>query len=179
MGLALVPGIADKHVHHLLSLGRARLTLGEEPSLHDQVRDKWECRIFASANALVCVTKDEQNALEKLYPNVEKNKTVIIPYGMTPMSSRPGQVMPTITYAGRVADSRKGVPVFLDALELLLSATPPFSYAHNRRISAEAFSVEHLSAETRLVKKLSRPVESKCGAPLTGRLCPSCTAVAR
>jgi hypothetical protein len=35
--------------------------------------------------------------------------------------------MPTITYVGRVADSRKGLPIFLDALELLLSAElPPF-----------------------------------------------------
>jgi hypothetical protein len=35
--------------------------------------------------------------------------------------------MPTITYVGRVTDSRKGLPIFLDALELLLSADlPPF-----------------------------------------------------
>ncbi|MBC7947443.1 MAG: glycosyltransferase [Chitinophagaceae bacterium] len=33
--------------------------------------------------------------------------------------------MPTITYVGRVADSRKGLPIFLDALELLLSADLP------------------------------------------------------
>jgi glycosyltransferase involved in cell wall biosynthesis len=92
VGLALVPDIADKHVHHLLSLGRVRLALGEEPFPNDQVRDEWECRILASANALVCVTKDEQNALERLYPDVAKNKITIIPYGIDPdiFSPRPG-----------------------------------------------------------------------------------------
>jgi glycosyltransferase involved in cell wall biosynthesis len=92
VGTALVPNIANKHVHHLLSLGRVRLALGEEPSSHDQDRDEWECRIFASANALVCVTKDEQNALVELYPDVAKDKVTIIPYGIDPdiFSPRPG-----------------------------------------------------------------------------------------
>jgi glycosyltransferase involved in cell wall biosynthesis len=92
VGLALVPDIADKHVHHLLSLGRVRLALGEEASSHDQARDEWECRIFASADALVCVTEDEQNALERLYPDVAKHKVTIIPYGIDPdvFSPRPG-----------------------------------------------------------------------------------------
>jgi glycosyltransferase involved in cell wall biosynthesis len=92
VGLALVPGIADKHVHHLLSLGRVRLALGEEPSSHDQTREEWECRIFASADALVCVTKDEQDALERLYPDVPTHKVIIIPYGIDPsiFSPRPG-----------------------------------------------------------------------------------------
>jgi glycosyltransferase involved in cell wall biosynthesis len=82
VGLALMPVIADKHVHHLLSLGRVRLTLGEEQSSHDEMRDEWERRIFASADALVCVTEDEQNALERLYPDVAKHKVTIIPYGI-------------------------------------------------------------------------------------------------
>jgi glycosyltransferase involved in cell wall biosynthesis len=92
VGLTLVPAIADKHVHHLLSLGRVRLALGEEPSSHDRTRDEWECRIFSSADALVCVTKDEQDALEKLYPDVATHKVIIIPYGIDPtiFSPRPG-----------------------------------------------------------------------------------------
>lgn len=92
VGLALIPGIADKHVHHLLSLGRLRLALGEEPSSYDQARDEWECRILASANALVCVTEDEQNTLERLYTDVAKHKVTIIPYGIDPndFSPRPG-----------------------------------------------------------------------------------------
>jgi glycosyltransferase involved in cell wall biosynthesis len=92
VGLALVPSIADKHVHHLLSLGRVRLALGEEPSSHDRVREEWECRIFTSADALVCVTKDEQDALERLYPDVATDKVNIIPYGIDPtiFSPRPG-----------------------------------------------------------------------------------------
>lgn len=51
--------------------------------------------------------------------------------------------MPTITYVGRVTDSRKGLPIFLDALELLLSADLPLFRA---RIvgggPAEALAVE-------------------------------------
>jgi len=84
VGVALVPDIADKHIHHLLSLGRVRLELGEEPSPHDQARDTWECRILASADALVCVTQDEQLALERLYPDAAKHKIAIIPYGIDP-----------------------------------------------------------------------------------------------
>lgn len=91
VGLALVPDLADKHVHHLLSLGRVRLDLGEEVFSHDQSRDEWECRIFSSADALVCVTKNEQDALERLYPNVAKQKVTVIPYGIDPdvFSPRP------------------------------------------------------------------------------------------
>jgi glycosyltransferase involved in cell wall biosynthesis len=92
VGMALLPGIADKHVHHLLSLGRVRLELGEERTLHDPMRDGWECRIFASADALVCVTQDEKDALERLYPDVAKHKVTIIPYGIDSddFSPRPG-----------------------------------------------------------------------------------------
>jgi glycosyltransferase involved in cell wall biosynthesis len=92
VGLSLMPDIADKHIHHLLSLGRVRLALGEEPSPHDQAREEWERRIFTSANALVCVTEDEQNALERLYPDVAKHKVTIIPYGIDSevFSPRPG-----------------------------------------------------------------------------------------
>ncbi len=51
--------------------------------------------------------------------------------------------MPTITYVGRVADSRKGLLIFLDALELLLSADlPPFRARIVGGGLAEAASVE-------------------------------------
>lgn len=51
--------------------------------------------------------------------------------------------MPTITYVGRVADSRKGLPIFLDALELLLSADlPPFRTRIVGGGQVEAASVE-------------------------------------
>jgi D-inositol-3-phosphate glycosyltransferase len=92
VGLALMPRIADRHVHHLLSLGRVRLELGEEPSPHDKDRDEWECRILASADALVCVTEDERSTLERLYPDVPKQKVTVIPYGVDPdvFSPRPG-----------------------------------------------------------------------------------------
>lgn len=51
--------------------------------------------------------------------------------------------MPTITYVGRVTDSRKGLPIFIDALELLLSADlPPFRARIVGGDPAEAASVE-------------------------------------
>jgi glycosyltransferase involved in cell wall biosynthesis len=102
VGLALMPSIAEKHVHHLLSLGRVRLELGEESSPQDQVRDEWERRIFASANALVCVTKDEKEALERLYPDVAQNKITIIPYGIDPdvFSPRPGDAYDFLRRSG-------------------------------------------------------------------------------
>ncbi|WP_321472891.1 glycosyltransferase [uncultured Paludibaculum sp.] len=82
VGLAFVPCLADKHVHHLLSLGRVRLALGEERSPHDKARDESECSIFASADALVCVTNEEREALERFYPDVARDKVTIIPYGI-------------------------------------------------------------------------------------------------
>jgi glycosyltransferase involved in cell wall biosynthesis len=92
VGLAIVPAVAKHHVHHLLSLGRVRLELGEEPSPYDGCRDEWECRIFASADALVCATKDEKSALERLYPNVAVRQVTTIPYGIDAevFSPRPG-----------------------------------------------------------------------------------------
>lgn len=57
--------------------------------------------------------------------------------------------MPTITYVGRVADSRKGLPIFLDALELLLSADLPlFRTRIIGGASAEAESVQQVLRQT-------------------------------
>jgi glycosyltransferase involved in cell wall biosynthesis len=78
-----MPGLAKQHVHHVLSLGRTRLELGEESSLHDEVRDEWEKTIFSSANALVCVTEEEKNSLMRLYLNVKTHAVTIIPYGIS------------------------------------------------------------------------------------------------
>lgn len=51
--------------------------------------------------------------------------------------------MPTISYVGRVADSRKGLLIFLDALELLLAADlPPFRVRIVGGAPAEAAFVE-------------------------------------
>ena len=57
--------------------------------------------------------------------------------------------MPTITYVGRVADSRKGLPIFLDALELLLAAdVPPFRVRIVGGAPAEAAFVEQTIHQT-------------------------------
>jgi len=57
--------------------------------------------------------------------------------------------MPTITYVGRVADSRKGLPIFLDALELLLTADlPPFRVRIVGGAPAEAAFVEQTLHQT-------------------------------
>lgn len=65
--------------------------------------------------------------------------------------------MPTITYVGRVTDSRKGLPIFQDALELLLSADLPLFRA---RIvggaSAEAASVEQSLSQSNACREALR-----------------------
>jgi Glycosyl transferases group 1 len=43
---------------------------------------------------------------------------------LTEMSSTADRVTPTITYAGRLRDSRKGIELFFDALELVWAARP-------------------------------------------------------
>lgn len=69
--------------------------------------------------------------------------------------------MPTITYVGRVTASRKGLPIFLDALELLLSADlPPFRARIVGGASAEAASVE----------QTIRQADACCEALGTGRI---------
>ena len=73
--------------------------------------------------------------------------------------------MPTITYVGRVADSRKGLPIFLDALELLLSADlPPFRARIVGGASAEAASVDQAIRQADVAVKRSKLAGSRFGA---------------
>lgn len=66
--------------------------------------------------------------------------------------------MATITYAGRITDSRKGLPIFLDALELLLAADlPPFRVRIVGGAECEAVSVEHT---IRRIDACSEAIES-------------------
>ncbi|WP_321472890.1 glycosyltransferase [uncultured Paludibaculum sp.] len=58
--------------------------------------------------------------------------------------------MPTITYVGRVVDSRKGLPVFLDAVELLLAADlRPFRVRIVGGSAQEAALVETMTSQSR------------------------------
>ena len=69
------------HIHHILSLGRARLALGEEAHPSDQPRDAGEIEVFTHADRLICVCRDEHLTLTKLYPEIDASKGHIIPYG--------------------------------------------------------------------------------------------------
>jgi glycosyltransferase involved in cell wall biosynthesis len=77
--LALEAGMKP-HVHHILSLGRVRKELGEEPHPSDFSRDEGELEVFNQATRLVCVCNDELTSLQRLYPEVDSTKAVIIPY---------------------------------------------------------------------------------------------------
>src|SRR5437660_12079555 len=81
-----------------------------------------------------------------MWPNI---KSPLFPMASTPTTSHLGPAMATITYVGRVADSRKGLPIFLDALELLLSADlPPFRARIIGGAPAEAASVEQAVSQS-------------------------------
>jgi Glycosyltransferase Family 4 len=67
-------------VHHILSLGRVRRELGEEPHPMDEARDAGELRVFAAATRLICVCNDELASLRRLYPEIDPSKAVVIPY---------------------------------------------------------------------------------------------------
>ena len=69
--------------------------------------------------------------------------------------------MPTITYVGRVTDSRKGLPIFLDALELLLSSDLP---AFRTRIIGGA------PAETAAVEQVVHQADACRQAVRSGRI---------
>ncbi|HVG07374.1 MAG TPA: glycosyltransferase [Thermoanaerobaculia bacterium] len=77
--LALKSGVKP-HVHHILSLGRVRKELGEEPHPSDSSRDAGELEVFSQATRLVCVCSDELHSLQSLYPEVDSTNAVIIPY---------------------------------------------------------------------------------------------------
>lgn len=81
-GLAASSTDLRPHIHHILSLGRVRLQLGEESHASDQARDAAELEIFGSADRLVCVCRNELLSLRQLYPEVHSPKAVIIPYGV-------------------------------------------------------------------------------------------------
>jgi len=80
-GLAAKSAGIQPHVHHILSLGRARLALNEEPHPSDDSRDAGEVEVFSHATRLVCVCRDELASLQQLYPEVDNSKCRIIPYG--------------------------------------------------------------------------------------------------
>lgn len=70
------------HVHSLLSLGRARIALGEERTSQDDLRDKCEVRVFSEANQLIAVCPGELDDLVNLYSDVENPNISLIPYGV-------------------------------------------------------------------------------------------------
>lgn len=80
-GLAAKSAGIRPHVHHILSLGRVRLALGEEPHPSDKSRDAGELEVFSHADRLVCVCLDEFASMQRLYPKIDASKCRIIPYG--------------------------------------------------------------------------------------------------
>ncbi|HEY4640618.1 MAG TPA: glycosyltransferase [Thermoanaerobaculia bacterium] len=73
-----------RHVHSILSLGRLRLALGEESIEGDSLRDELEVQIFRDADVLVAVAPSEREDLLRLYPEVQHDRIVIVPYGIDP-----------------------------------------------------------------------------------------------
>jgi glycosyltransferase involved in cell wall biosynthesis len=80
-GLAAKSAGIRPHVHHILSLGRTRQALREEPHPSDASRDAGEVEVFSYANRLVCVCRDELASMQQLYPEIDTSKCRIIPYG--------------------------------------------------------------------------------------------------
>ena len=80
-GVAAMAAAIRPHVHHILSLGRVRRALKEEPHPSDGARDEGELEVFAHADRLICACRDEYLSLRELYPEIELGKARIIPYG--------------------------------------------------------------------------------------------------
>ncbi len=81
-GLAAKETGITPHIHHILSLGRVRIALGEEEDKSDEIRDSGELEVFQAATRLVCVCDDELNSLIELYPEIDNTKATVIPYGV-------------------------------------------------------------------------------------------------
>jgi hypothetical protein len=83
-GLLAIETKIKPHVHHILSLGRVRKELGEEDHSADYSRDQGELKVFNTATRLICVCNDEIASLQRLYPEVDHSKAVVIPYPVNP-----------------------------------------------------------------------------------------------
>jgi D-inositol-3-phosphate glycosyltransferase len=83
-GLMALETHITPHVHHILSLGRARKELGEENHAADIRRDQGELKVFRESTRLICACINEFSALQKLYPEIDNSKAVVIPYPVEP-----------------------------------------------------------------------------------------------
>ena len=73
-----------RHIHSILSLGRIKARLLEEPSETDPLRDEAELQVFQRAHHLVAVCPDELESLRELYPEISHDRVSIIPHGLDP-----------------------------------------------------------------------------------------------
>jgi D-inositol-3-phosphate glycosyltransferase len=73
-----------RHIHSVLSLGRLKREKAEPRTASTALRDECEIRVFNSADAVLTVCPSERSDLQRLYPDVNLSKTLIIPYGVDP-----------------------------------------------------------------------------------------------
>jgi hypothetical protein len=73
-----------RHIHTLLSLGRIKALLGEEPAESDPIRERAEVEVFQNADHLIAVCPNELTDLRTHYPEVSHDRVSIIPHGLNP-----------------------------------------------------------------------------------------------
>lgn len=73
-----------RHVHSVLSLGRAKVAAGEPAHPSDRVRDAAEVDVFNRADAVIVTCPSERDDLRRLYPEVRGDHVHVIPYGVDP-----------------------------------------------------------------------------------------------
>ncbi|MFL7906063.1 glycosyltransferase [Azospirillum argentinense] len=73
-----------RHIHHMLSFGRQKRSLGEEARPTDALRDACEQTVFDAVDLLVAQCPSEARDLLTLYPELGHRRIVVIPHGVDP-----------------------------------------------------------------------------------------------
>lgn len=73
-----------RHIHHMLSFGRQKRSLGEEARPTDSLRDACERTVFDAVDLLVAQCPSEARDLLTLYPELGHRRIAIIPHGIDP-----------------------------------------------------------------------------------------------
>ncbi len=73
-----------RHIHHMLSFGRQKRSLGEEMRSTDSLRDLCERMVFDAVDILVAQCPSEARDLLALYPELGHRRITVIPHGIDP-----------------------------------------------------------------------------------------------
>lgn len=71
-----------RHVHHMLSFGRQKRSLGEQANQSDHLREECEIAVANAADVIIAQCPSEARDLISFYPELLHRRIAIIPHGI-------------------------------------------------------------------------------------------------